>query len=317
MTGTRAPRLLVAINPTAAFGASLAVGPRVVQQLRERGVHVLAVQESDQMQLRSAVARALDDGDWDALCVVGGDGMVSLAINALADADPDGTLPLGIIPCGTGNDLARGLRLPLGDVSAAVNTMMAALAAGGTRIDVGLATTSEGVLRFAGVVSAGFDARVNERANMLRWPKGRHRYNLALLLELAMLRRIHYSVAVDGVVQEVGASLISVANNSSIGGGMLITPQARLDDGLLDLFVVQPLSRLRFLRLFPKVFTGTHTRLPEVSIRRVRDVQISADGIVAYADGERVGPLPVRIGVIPNGLTVLAPPVRSTDAGQD
>ena len=105
--------------------------------------------------------------------------------------------------------------------------------------------------------------------------------------------------------------LLAVANNVSIGGGMMITPDAKLDDGKLDLFLVKPLSRLRFARLFPKVFKGTHTGLDIVRIERVSSVRIDAPRVIAYADGERVGPLPVRVDIVPGALRILAPRVDS------
>jgi diacylglycerol kinase (ATP) len=156
------------------------------------------------------------------------------------------------------------------------------------------------------VVSAGFDAAVNERANAWRWPGGKSRYPLAMLRELASFRAITYTVTADGERWRQDAMLISVANGQSIGGGMKITPDAVLDDGYLDLFIVGPLSRLGLLTVFPKVFSGGHLGHPAVRIRRVRNVELSADSVVAYADGERIGPLPLTIEVVPGAVRVLA-----------
>ncbi|MDP9935309.1 diacylglycerol kinase family enzyme [Paenarthrobacter nicotinovorans] len=178
--------------------------------------------------------------------------------------------------------------------------------AGGRRIDVGRVRAGGRITYFAGVLSAGFDAAVNERANSWRWPRGKSRYNLAMLRELGSFRRTEYRVVADDVRWTQRALLISVANGQSIGGGMRITPDALPDDGWLDLFVVKPLSRLRFLSIFPKVFAGKHTGRPEVEIRRVRTVRLEAEGVVAYADGERIAPLPVDVDVLPLALRVLA-----------
>jgi diacylglycerol kinase (ATP) len=100
--------------------------------------------------------------------------------------------------------------------------------------------------------------------------------------------------------------LISVAHGQSIGGGMKITPDAVLDDGVLDLFIVKPLTRIRFLAVFPKVFSGRHTGNRAVHLRRVRRVEIRADNVVAYADGERIGPLPLTVEVVPGAVRMLA-----------
>ncbi|AQX79941.1 diacylglycerol kinase [Plantibacter flavus] len=297
---TQPRRIGVAINPTASFGSTRAVGPMVLDALEQAGHRVVRLQERTVGQLRSAVQTAIETG-LDALVVVGGDGMVSLAVEAVRDSG----LPFGVVPSGTGNDIARGLGIPLGDPAAAIASLLRALEGGPRVIDAGTVTDGERTTWFVGAVSAGFDALVNERANRMRRPRGRSRYTIAILRELLALRPRRYELTVDGTPETVDAVLLAVANNTSIGGGMLIAPQADLADGRFDLFVVAPVSRFRFLRLFPKVFSGAHTGLDIVRLSRVRSVSIAADGITAYADGERIGPLPVTIDVVPGALRVL------------
>ncbi|MGO4589930.1 diacylglycerol/lipid kinase family protein [Paenarthrobacter sp. 2TAF44] len=296
-----APKIALAINPTASFGRHGLAGDEAAACLRARGCDVVVLEAGSYNDLRTLVDEALTSG-ISALVVVGGDGMVHLGVNALAGLD----VPLGIVPAGTGNDVARLLGLPLTDTNAACNRLLESMAAGGRKIDAGRVTASGRSTYFAGVLSAGFDAAVNERANSWRWPRGKSRYNLAMLRELGSFRRIEYTVTADGEQWRQPALLISVANGQSIGGGMRITPDALPDDGWLDLFVVKPLSRLRFLAVFPKVFAGKHLGHPAVEIRRVRKVRLEAEGVVAYADGERVGRLPVEVEVVPRGLRVLA-----------
>jgi diacylglycerol kinase (ATP) len=290
--------IVVAINPAASFGTTRSVGPAVIAALRARGVAVTRLQEPNIELLRRGVLTAVADG-VDVLVVVGGDGMVSLAVNALAGT----TIPLGIIPSGTGNDTARGLGIPVGNTDAALHALWTAIERGPRLIDVGVVRHGQHTTRFVGILSAGFDALVNERANGWAWPQGRTRYTLALLRELAVLTPRRYSVTIAGQTTVTRAVLISVANNVSLGGGMTVVPHAKLDDGKLDLFVVAPLSRLRFLRLFPKVFSGTHTGLDVVSFE---PVTLNANSVIAYADGERIGPLPVEVSVLPRALRVLA-----------
>ena len=298
--------IAVAINPRASFGGSRHTGAAVADYFRAAGATVLVLSEDSYVRLAAAVGQALAAG-CDALVVVGGDGMVHLGLNALAGpGDPYGRVPLGIVPTGTGNDMARALGLPLNDARAACERIWEASKAGGRVIDAGRITGNGTTRWFAGVVSAGFDAAVNERANAWRWPRGKSRYNLAMLRELATFRAIDYSVTADGDTWQQGAMLISVANGQSIGGGMKVTPDALLDDGFLDLFIVEPLSRLQFLAVFPKVFSGRHTGHRAVHIRRVRRVDITAVNVVAYADGERVGPLPLTVEVVPGAIRVLA-----------
>lgn len=316
--------LAVAINPTASFGRGREVGPRVVALLRERGHVVHELVEPSLEAVRAAAAARLASG-VDALVVVGGDGMVNLGVELTAGT---GT-PLGIVPSGTGNDMARGLGIPLNDPEAAIERMLDALDHGprvidAARIDHGTASPAGttgtagtasidgaertgGSRRFACVLSAGFDAIVNERANRLRRPRGRSRYTVALLIELARLRPIAYRLVIDGEELRERALLVSVGNNTSLGGGMRVTPGALLDDGLLDVMIVRPLGRLAFLRIFPRVFAGTHVIDPRVIMRRGRSIRIEADGIVAYADGERIAPLPIDVTIEPGALRVLAP----------
>jgi diacylglycerol kinase (ATP) len=233
---------------------------------------------------------------------------VSLGTNLVAKT----RVPLGIVPSGTGNDMARGLGIPVGNTEAAIEYLVAALAQKPRVIDAGLIrhaddeTGAPTQTWFACVLSAGFDAIVNERANQLRHPKGKNRYLVALAIELARLRPIRYRLTLDGVDRSTDAALISVGNNVSLGGGMKVTPNAVLDDGLFDVLVVQPLSRIAFLRIFPRVFRGEHLTDPRVAVHRAKRVVIDAPGVIAFADGERVGPLPIDIELVPGALRVLA-----------
>jgi len=215
-------------------------------------------------------------------------------------------VPLGIVATGTGNDLARGLGIPHDDPAAATDALIAALAREPRSIDAGVIRHGELRTWFACVVSTGFDAVVNERANRMSRPHGPSRYTIALVRELATFHPRTYTITIDGVRREQQAMLVSVANNASLGGGMRIVPHADLADGVLDVFIVHPLSRMGLLRVFPKVFAGEHTDHPAVEFVRGRRVTIEADDIVAYADGERIGALPIDVEVVPGALSVFA-----------
>lgn len=293
--------IVVAINPTAAFGKNATAGDQTVLALEQAGFRVTALRAESFDLLRGQLNRALTLTP-DALVVVGGDGMVSLAVNMVAQT----SVPFAVVPAGTGNDLARGIGLPVGNLTQCISLMVDSLAREPERLDLGRITSVNGseVRWFASILSAGFDAIVNERANAMQWPKGKSRYTLALLLELVALKPVKYSLTVDGVKREESAMLISVANNSTMGGGMRVTPEASMRDGLLDVFVLRPLSRMRFLRLFPRVFAGTHVSEPEVLIERGKSIVLDAPGIVAYADGERVWALPAHVDVVPAAVRV-------------
>ena len=308
MTPPSSPkRLVVAINPSARFGATKSVGPAVVERLRSLGHEVTSLSEPSYERLVE-VARAAVATKPDALIVVGGDGMVNLGTNLVVGTD----VPLGLVPSGTGNDMARSLGIAHESWQDALGQVIEALDRPARVIDAVHVRTDEGEERwYACILSAGFDAVVNERANRMRHPKGKSRYTIALLLELVTLKPISYRIVLDGTELETDGMLVSVGNGVSLGGGMKVTPNALLDDGLLDVLVVGPLSRLSFLRIFPRVFAGTHLSDPRVKIHQAKKVRIEAVGVAAYADGERVGPLPVDIEVKPGALKILAPVVAN------
>jgi len=300
-------RLVVAINPSASFGKGRHVGPAVVSTLRGLGHEVTSLQEPSFLELMASGRKAVA-GKPDALIVVGGDGMVNLGVNLVAKTK----VPLGIVPSGTGNDMARGLGIPFDNTEAAIEALAAALHRPARVIDAGRIQHLDAesgqpkTTWFACAISAGFDAVVNQRANQMTQPKGPSRYIIALLIELARLKPIEYTIELDGVTTVTKAALVSIGNSVSLGGGMKITPDARLDDGLLDVLVVQPLGRVAFMRIFPRVFTGEHVSDPRVSIQRAKRVSIRADGVAAFADGESLGTLPIDVEVVPGALRVLA-----------
>ena len=308
MTQTSPKRLVVAINPSARFGVNKGVGSTMADRLRGLGHDVVDLLEPSYEKLIASAEREIAKKP-DAFIIVGGDGMVNLGVNLVAGTG----VPLGLIPAGTGNDMARALGIPHEHQAAALDILVEALDRPARVIDAGFVTAADGTQRWFGcMLSAGFDATVNERANRMQHPKGKSRYTLAMLMELITLKPIQYRITYDGTVLNTGGMLVSVGNGESLGGGMRVTPNAILDDGLLDVLVVGPLSRIGFLRIFPKVFAGTHIRDPRVSVHLAKKIRIDADDVVAYSDGERVGPLPIDVEVRPGALLVLAPPV--TDA---
>jgi diacylglycerol kinase (ATP) len=310
MTPSSRKRLVVAINPSARFGANKGVGATMVDRLRALGHDVVDLVEPSYSELIASAKREIAKKP-DALIVVGGDGMVNLGVNLVAGTG----VPLGLIPAGTGNDMARVLGIPHENQEAALEVLIEALNHPPRVIDAGLVTDATGATRWFGcMLSAGFDSIVNERANTWRHPKGASRYTLAMLRELVTLKPIQYTITHDGETFESGGMMMSVGNGESLGGGMRVTPNALVDDGLLDILVVGPLTRIQFLRIFPKVFAGTHIQDPRVKVINAKKVRIEADNVVAYLDGERFAPLPIDIEVKPGALKVFAPPAAKKSA---
>ena len=282
-------------NPTSGKGRGAKVRDRALERLRGAGLSVDSLQGRDAAEALDLARRCVADG-VDALVICGGDGMVHLAVQALAGT---GT-PLGIIPAGTGDDVARYFDIPRKDPDAAV----ARVVEGRTRT-VDLARS--GTQYFVTVLAAGFDAVVNERANQMTWPKGQMRYNIATLAELRVFEPLPYTLELDGEVRQVEAMLVAVGNGESFGGGLRITHGASLDDGWLDVVIIKTMSKLDLVRTYPQLFSGKHTRHKQYEHHRVRSVTVAAPGIVAYADGERIGALPLTVDVAPLALKVLVP----------
>ena len=293
-------RIGLLVNPTAGKNAGARVGTVVADLLEAGGAEVVDLTGLDATRAEAKARRAVAEGAIDALVVAGGDGAVHLGVNICAQTD----VPLGIVAVGTGNDNAREVGLPVKDVETAVERVLH----GRPRpFDLGRARSDDGTQErwFLGVLCGGFDAVVNERANQMRWPRGPARYNIAIARELPVFAPIPYTLTFDGQEVSARAMLTCVGNGRAYGGGMKVTPDADMTDGLLDVLVVDEIGILEFLRVFPKVFKGAHTSHPQVSVRRARSVRLDAPGIVAYADGERLFPLPLVVDVVPRAVQIL------------
>ncbi|MQS14955.1 diacylglycerol kinase [Streptomyces kaniharaensis] len=294
-------RVAVLANPAAGAGHAGAAAGRAVARLRALGVDVEPHAGRSAADAVRRAREAVADG-VDAVVVVGGDGMINLALQAVAGT----AVPLGVVPAGTGNDHAREYGLPRDAPEAAADVV----AAGRTRtVDLGRITGPDGANRwFGSVLATGFDSLVSDRANRLRWPRGRMRYNLAILAEFANLRPLPFRITLaDGTVIERDLTLAAVGNTRSYGGGMLVCPAAVPDDGLLDVTLVAAMPRLRIARFFPTIFKGTHIRHPEVATHRTSSLRIESPGITSYADGEFIAPLPIDVTAVPNALHLLVP----------
>ena len=291
-------------TPAARAGAHSGAAAEAAERLRTSGIRTTVISGGSAAESTDLLRTALRLGT-DAVVVAGGDGTVHLAIQELAGTG----IPLGIVPAGTGNEIGAMLGLRELDVAGAAEI----IAKGGTRvIDLGRATRADGTSSYFGsVLASGFDSKVNDRANAMRWPRGSSRYDIAILVEFLTLAGMPYEVELElegGARERVAGDLVmaTVGNGRTYGGGIPICPDADPADGLLDVVLVRPAGRLRLLRLLPRVYKGTHAGVAEVSMRRVRSVRLSARGVTAYADGDPIGALPLTIDVVPQSLTVFA-----------
>ena len=282
-------------NPSAGGGRGERAAGLAVARLRESGCAVRELRGRDGAEARDLARAAVAEG-VPTLAVCGGDGMVHLAAQVLAGTATE----LGVIPTGTGNDVARYLGIPRRDPRAAADVVVA-----GKARSIDLARAGE--TYFVTVLAAGFDALVNERANQMTWPHGQMRYTLATLAELRVFEPLHYDLELDGEACQLDAMLVAVGNGPSFGGGLRITEGAELDDGLLDVVWFSPMSRGELVRTYPRLYNASHVRHRCYHHRRVRRVSVSSPGVVAYADGERLGSLPLTVDVAPSALRVICP----------
>ena len=286
---TRSPRKysfmwVVVINPVSGSGKGAILGTQAAGFFSERRLSYQIITATSADKLRSYLAEFLDSnvGLIEGVVAVGGDGLVHLVLQLVVPRN----IAFSAIPAGTGNDFVRALGWRLDEIKIQLNTVVSTPPAA---IDLGLVDSEW----FGAVLSTGFDSVVNEKANKMNWPKGPMKYNLAIAMELPKFKPLKYTIELDNQVIETEAMLIAVGNGGSYGGGMKVCPDAVMSDGLFDVMVLRPVSKVEFVRVFPTVFSGKHINHKQVDIYRTKRVSLHAPA-VAYADGERIGGLPVR-----------------------
>lgn len=292
--GTEGRPLALLVNPTSAHGRALKLLPRVEQALDARRI---AFRVERTKGLRDGVELALRAAEAGEVPVVmSGDGLIGAVGGALAGSET----PLGIVPTGRGNDLARVLGIP-GDPDRAVEI----LATGRVRrIDVGEVNGE----RFLGIASIGFDSEANCLANGTKLLRGSLVYAYAGLRTLLGWRAARFTIRADGDRMRFSGYSVSVANNKAFGGGMFIAPDADLEDGEFDIVTVGEVGKLRFLSNLPKVFKGTHVDETEVRVFRAPRLEVTASRpFPVYADGEHITDLPAMLRLLPGALSVIAP----------
>ena len=284
------------INPVSGQGKGARIGTYVAGYLNSHGINYEIIIGRNAIDQADLLQRFLDrNRDCSGVIAVGGDGLLHLTLQKITPAQ----VPLALIPAGTGNDFVRTLGWSPDDVDAILE---AALSKKPSSVDLGLVDGEW----FGAVLSTGFDAIVNERANTMSWPKGPNKYNVAIAIELPRFAPRHYDIVLDDRTISTEAMLIAVANGRSYGGGMLVCPQSDIADGYFDVMVLHPVSKLEFIKVFPRVFKGTHITHPAVEIVRSKSVKITANA-VAYADGERIGQLPISAQCMPGALLTWIP----------
>lgn len=289
-------QVALVVNPVSGKRQGERIADDAELLLTSLGHETTRIQGDDAQHAREQLTKTFETG-VDTVVVVGGDGALHDVLPVVVGRD----VTVGLLPAGTGNDTARSLGLPVKDSRAATRVLL-----GGHTRDIDLAQTGRDEFVVT-VVASGFDSKVNERANAMTWPRGNMRYNISIVAELREFQPLLFDITLDGETVQREAMLVAVGNGPSFGGGLRLCEGASMDDGLLDVVVINPLSKVKLLRVFPKLYRGTHVTLPEFERHRVREVTLSSPGIVAYGDGERLGPLPMTTTVRPGALRMLVP----------
>ena len=281
---------LVVVNPKAGMGAAASLATRIVGFLQSNEISYRMISPNSAAETKSLVRESLRNGEANRLISVGGDGLFHLLLQFAIEFK----VPLAVAPGGTGNDFYRTLGWFDHELTDYLDHLVSTEP---TLVDVGVVDGEY----FGAVLSSGFDSVVNERANTLKWPKGPAKYNAAIALEFPKFKPIEFKIFADEQVLEVEAMLIAIGNGRSYGGGMQVCPDADLQDGLFDIMILHPVSKLEFIKVFPTVYKGTHIEHPQVEVIRAKQVRIESSAI-AYADGERIGQLPVQVESLPQTL---------------
>lgn len=297
--GGSAPVVVVA-NPTAGRGKAgrrIGLADTMLRELRvEHEVRVAGSSRDMESICRDAAEQGAE-----IVAVIGGDGTVSCAANGLTGTGA----ALAVLPAGTGNDFA-------GAIGARPFRAAVRLLADPKTVLVDLARVRAGAVErcFVNIAGAGFDSEVTETANAMTTNLGgAGTYVAALVKTLSRFTPARYDLTVDGEAFTLDAMLVVVGSGLTYGGGMKVLPDASLVDGVLDVCIVEALSKGAFLRAFPKVFLGKHKDHPKVRMMRATEVTVEANrGMQVYADGEHAGALPASFEVMPGALEVVVGP---------
>lgn len=287
---------LVVVNPVSGKGKAVKKSKSFCNLLDQQNVAYNLLNLTSKNETIKELTARLKNPSYKAVVAIGGDGLVNLCLQELAQTE----IPLAVIPAGTGNDFARAIGVygePITRIlSHLINTQP-------VQIDIGK-ISKDGIDKlFVQVLSSGFDAEVNERANNMTWPRGKIKYVVAILQTLRKFTPIKYEIQIDEEKIFEEAMLVTVANGENYGGGMKICPGASNSDGLFNVLLVQPVSKLVLLTIFPKVFFGRHIPHPKIKTYIGKQIKIIGK-TTAYADGEFMNNLPIQISNVPKGLKV-------------
>jgi len=285
---------LLVVNPTSGGGKGARKGRELTNYLEKKNLPFHKIQGASLEDCLKQVETSISSGGFSTIVCVGGDGLV----HALLEKIACNSLTLLVISAGTGNDFAKSVGLHRKSIDRIFKTIDQKAP---KVLDLGLAKGPGYEKYFVQILSSGFDAHVNKRANQFSRIKGKIKYVVAVLLELTTFKSLDYCLRWNDQVLTQKAMLALVANGSNYGGGMRVCPHADQSDQMLDLMYVKNVSRLRLLAVFPRVFIGAHVNHPKIQFERASSFELEGKTL-AFADGEYLGPLPVHVSIAPHKL---------------
>lgn len=295
------PPATIIANPRAGAGRARKIAIKAQAALSANGIDATLHLPESLEELR-AITTQVCAGVSPTVIACGGDGTVHQVIQHVI---PTGAT-FGVIPAGTGNDIARALGFKKAGDSLYHQLANSIHGHDSRLVDASRITLGETSTWSLGVISAGFDSAINERANRMKFGRGASRYLLALLAELRTFQLYNYHVVMDGVPNDGKALLIAVGNAGNYGGGMRICPKADMTDGLLNITWVDEAPRRTILRLLPTIFSGRHIKSKLVHTYTAKEISINSESSIIYADGERIGRPPVHVQIVPKAVRILS-----------
>jgi len=288
-------KILFIINPAAGQGQSKEMLPIIKNMLKPYEIDYDIKVSSRKNQITEMVITSLKENTYSDVVAIGGDGTVVETINGILGQD----IKFGLIPMGTGNDLARTLNIPCDSQKALEKIIYGKV----KTIDLG---SVNGTI-FVNSAGVGIDgAIINDTDVIKNYISGSAAYLLSTIKSIVTFKPFRVEMLMDGVKFERDAYLIAIGNGQYFGGGMKITPSAELDSGSFQVCLVRKLSRMKFLRIFPSVYKGKHSKAPEVEMFSCKEVVIKSPDreLLVSADGNIVTQTPAKIEIINEKLKI-------------
>ena len=293
-------KLLIVFNPNAAHGRAVSKLTAIRTKFESLGIQI-EFKPTTHPGHGSELVACTDLAGYDGLIAAGGDGTLFEVLNGLYKHPKSARIPLGLLPIGTGNAFARDLGLKPAAWSDAIDLLQRRRT---REVDVGFVKSADKTFYFLNIIGMGFSVDAGKTAQKLKF-FGNTAYTLATLWQVLKLKSYPLVADLDGRELRSDNIFITISNTRFTGTHFLIAPDASIDDGLLDVTILENLSRHRLLRLFPTIYDGRHVQYKEISTHKVAKINIhSPTAMLLGPDGELTGRSPAEITCLHKDLTI-------------